>query len=119
MLAEMDARPKVFIRAQCGGRHFPWDDLKRCVAQYKRDFGLSAETVLIGRVYRKFVAGAPVDPGVDLVTALASEAELQAKTAAKAADFGELPSGLTSASSVEPSLRVEDSRAEVSVESPK
>ena len=27
-------------------------------------------------------------------------------------DFGELPSGLTSASSVEPSLRVEDSRAE-------
>jgi hypothetical protein len=92
MLAEMDARPKVFIRAQCGGRHFPWDDLKRCVAQYKQDFGLPPETVLVGQVYRKIVAGAPVDSGVEIITALASDAELKAKAAATAAEVSvELP----------------------------
>jgi hypothetical protein len=77
--AEMLSRAKILIRAQCGRRHFPWDDLPRCIAQYKQDFELPPETELIGRVHRQFENNLPTDVGVPLEIALASEAEIAAR----------------------------------------
>jgi hypothetical protein len=92
--AEMLSRAKILIRAQCGGRHFPWDDLPRCIAQYKRDFELPPETELIGRVHRRFENNLPVDVGVPLEIALASAAEIAAKRSGQlpvASDQSETP----------------------------
>jgi hypothetical protein len=77
--AEMFSRSKILIRAQCGRRHFPWDDLPRCMAQYKQDFELPPEAELIGCVHRQFENNLPVDVGVPLEIALASAAEIAAK----------------------------------------
>jgi hypothetical protein len=77
--AEMLSRAKILIRAQCGRRHFPWDDLPRCIAQYKHDFELPPETALIGCVHRAFDNNLPTDVGVPLEMALASAAEIAAR----------------------------------------
>ena len=73
--------PRMLIYAQCGRRHYATDDLVANVASYKEAFALPVSAALVGRVHREFDAARnPIDAGEPIETALASAAELAARS---------------------------------------
>ena len=79
---EFMAASKMIIRAQQGTRHYPDEDIKKNASLYREEFAYPAEMPLIGQVWfaGQIANNAPVGPGTPVAVALASAAEVAAKS---------------------------------------